>query len=94
MMSEIPVDIDHAKHSVGGAGGHWFRRVTHIAMCIIPFAYYLRGEEIAEIVNLNPRDFIIAVLILFVVIEAIRVKMKIVIVKIVKKFLIRDILMY
>ena len=31
MMSKIPVDIDHAKHSVGGAGGHWFRRGTHIA---------------------------------------------------------------
>ncbi len=30
MMSEIPVDIDHAKHSVGGAGGHWFRRGTHL----------------------------------------------------------------
>ena len=34
-MSEIPVDIDHAKHSIGGAGGHWFRRFTHIAMCIL-----------------------------------------------------------
>ena len=73
MMSEIPVDIDHAKHSVGGAGGHWFRRGTHIAMCIIPFAYYLWGDEIAGFVNLTPREFVIAV-------EAIRVKMKIVIV--------------
>ena len=79
-MSEIPVDIDHAKHSIGGAGGHWFRRFTHIAMCIIPFAYYIWGEEIAGLVNLNPRDFVIAVLFFFLVIEAIRVKMKIVIV--------------
>ncbi len=55
MMSEIPVDIDHAKHSVGGAGGHWFRRGTHIGMCIIQFAYYLWGNEIAGFVNLTPR---------------------------------------
>ena len=80
MMSEIPVDIDHAKHSVGGEGGHWFRRGTHIAMCIIPFAYYLWGNEIAGFVNLTPREFVIAVLLFFVVIEVIRVKMKIIIV--------------
>ena len=79
-MSEIPVDIDHAKHSVGGKGGHWFRRGTHIAMCIIPFAYYLWGDEIAGLVNLTPREFVISVLLFFVVVEVIRVKMKIVIV--------------
>ena len=79
-MSEIPVDIDHVKHSVGGAGGHWFRRGTHISMCIIPFAFHLWGEEIAGIVNLTPREFVISVLVFFVVLEAIRVKFGIVIV--------------
>ena len=79
-MSEIPVDIDHVKHSVGGAGGHWFRRGTHISMCIIPFAFHLWGEEIAGIVNLTPREFVISVLGFFVVLEAIRVKFGIVIV--------------
>ena len=66
-MSEIPVDIDHVKHSVGGAGGHWFRRGTHVSMCIIPFAFHLWGEEIAGIVNLTPREFVISVLVFFVV---------------------------
>ena len=79
-MSEIPVDIDHAKHSVGGTGGHWFRRATHIAMCIIPFAYYLWGDEIGGFVNLKPREFVIAVLVFFILIEAIRVNMKMVII--------------
>ena len=31
-------------------------------MCIIPFAYYLWGDEIAGFVNLKPREFVMAVL--------------------------------
>ena len=49
-------------------------------MCIIPFAYYLWGDEIAGFVNLKPREFVIAVLGSFILIEAIRVNMKIVII--------------
>ena len=49
-------------------------------MCIIPFAYYLWGDEIAGFVNLKPREFVIAVFGSFILIEAIRVNMKIVII--------------
>ncbi|MEC9393823.1 MAG: hypothetical protein VYA45_03475, partial [Candidatus Thermoplasmatota archaeon] len=73
-MSKIPVDIDHVKHSVGGARGHWFRRGTHISMCVIPFVFHLWGGEIAGVANLTPREFVIAVLGFFVLLEAIRVK--------------------
>ena len=33
--NEIPLDIDHAKHSVGGLGGHFFRRFTHVILSLI-----------------------------------------------------------
>lgn len=79
-MNAIPVDIDHAEHSVGGAGGHWFRRLTHVGMCIIPFAYHLWGDSIAGKVSMTPSDFVIAVAVFFIVIEVIRIKFGIIIV--------------
>lgn len=79
-MNAIPVDIDHAEHSVGGAGGHWFRRLTHVGMCVIPFAYHLWGDSIAGKVSMTPSDFVIAVAALFIVIEVIRIKFGIIIV--------------
>jgi len=79
-MSVIPVDIDHAEHSVGGASGHWFRRFTHVGMCVIPFAYHLWGEPIAGIVSMTPSDFVIAVAGFFIIIEIIRIKLGIIIV--------------
>ena len=79
-MNAIPVDIDHAEHSVGGAGGHWFRRLTHVGMCVIPFAYHLWGDSIAGKVSMTPSDFVIAVAGFFIVIEVIRIKFGIIIV--------------
>jgi len=79
-VNAIPVDIDHAEHSVGGAGGHWFRRLTHVGMCVIPFAYHLWGDSIAGKVSMTPSDFVIAVAVFFIAIEVIRIKFGIIIV--------------
>lgn len=79
-MNAIPVDIDHAEHSVGGAGGHWFRRLTHVGMCVIPFAYHLWGDSIAGKVSMTPSDFVIAVAVFFIAIEVIRIKFGIIII--------------
>ena len=79
-MDAIPVDIDHAEHSVGGAGGHWFRRLTHVGMCVIPFAYHLWGDSIAGKVSMTPSDFVIAVAVFLIVIEVIRIKFGIIII--------------
>ena len=79
-MNAIPVDIDHAEHSVGGAGGHWFRRLTHVGMCVIPFAYHLWGDSIAGKVSMTPSDFVIAVAVIFIAIEVIRIKFGIIII--------------
>ena len=51
-------DIDHVEHSVGGFGGHAFRRLTHISMAVIPILYYTRGEEIAGVFSLRPDEFV------------------------------------
>ena len=33
--SEARFDIDHVEHSVGGFGGHAFRRLTHVSLSLI-----------------------------------------------------------
>ena len=45
--SEARFDIDHVEHSVGGFGGHAFRRLTHVSMAAIPLIYYTRGDDLA-----------------------------------------------
>ncbi len=39
LLSEETYEADHVKHSVGGLGGHIFRRVVHIALAIVPWIY-------------------------------------------------------
>ena len=51
-MEEYDVNVDHAKHSIGGDFGHVIRRVTHVSMVIIPLLYYSHGHTIAA--NLSP----------------------------------------
>ena len=78
--SEARFDIDHVEHSVGGFGGHAFRRLTHVSMAAIPILYYTRGEEIADVFSLNPDGFVSYVFLLILIVEAIRLRFGIVIV--------------
>ena len=66
--------VDHVNHSIGGFGGHAFRRLTHISMACIPYLYYVHGEEISSIFSLEMREFVSVVCILILVIEAIRLR--------------------
>ena len=50
---ETQFDIDHVEHSVGGFGGHAFRRLTHVSMSLVPVLYYTRGEDIAGFFSLT-----------------------------------------
>ncbi|HIE81926.1 MAG TPA: hypothetical protein EYQ07_05325 [Candidatus Poseidoniales archaeon] len=77
---EIAVDVDHIEHSVGGAGGHIFRRLLHISMFLIPVMYHLYGETIAAYVSLEPQQFVIAVGLIFIIVEAIRIRFGIIII--------------
>ena len=72
--------VDHVTHSIGGFGGHAFRRLTHISMACIPYLYYVHGEDIASFFGLKMRELVSVVCILILAIEAIRLRTGIVIV--------------
>ena len=70
---------DHVEHSVGGFGGHAFRRLTHVSMTAIPFIYYIYGQDIADTVSLEAKQLVSAVCIIILFAEAIRIRLGIVI---------------
>ena len=78
--SEAPFDIDHVDHSVGGFGGHAFRRFTHIAMSIIPLVYYARGQELGDYFSVSPRELVSMIVISILIIEFLRLRFGIVVV--------------
>ena len=75
LLSEETYEADHVKHSVGGLGGHIFRRVVHIALAIVPWFYYWHGESIAGIINMTPTELIGAILGTIVFAELVRLKL-------------------
>tara|TARA_Y100001960_G_scaffold327202_1_gene413040 strand:- start:2017 stop:2679 length:663 start_codon:yes stop_codon:yes gene_type:complete len=82
-VNENDLFVDHVEHSVGGFGGHAFRRATHVSMAAIPYLYYVHGEAIASSLTLDtlgPREFVSAFCILLLAVEAIRLRTGIVIV--------------
>jgi hypothetical protein len=81
-MSEenIPIDIDHAKHSVGGLGGHFFRRFTHVIMALIPVLYFTKGEQISELFSLTSSQFVMFACFILILLEMIRLYFGIIIV--------------
>ncbi|MED5268027.1 MAG: hypothetical protein VYB00_04320 [Candidatus Thermoplasmatota archaeon] len=79
-MEEYDVNIDHARHSVGGDYGHIFRRLIHVSMALIPVLYYAYGEEISSQLNLAPQEFVSLTCVAILLVEAIRLKSGIVIV--------------
>ncbi len=78
--NEIPLDIDHAKHSVGGLGGHFFRRFTHVIMAVVPILYFTKGEQIANIFSLTPNQFVTYTFFLLLFLEMVRLYFGIIIV--------------
>ena len=77
---ENGIFVDHVEHSVGGLGGHAFRRATHVSMASIPYLYYVHGETISSFFSLEPRQFVSVICILILVVEAFRIRSGIVIV--------------
>lgn len=74
-----PFDTDHVEHSVGGFAGHALRRATHIVMAFIPLIYYTRGDLISDKLGMNPDQLVSAIIITLILIEALRIKMGIVV---------------
>ncbi len=71
-MSEISYEADHVKHSVGGKGGHFFRRFVHIGMCLIPLIYFEHGHDIADKIDITRVEVAAAIGIAVIVAEATR----------------------
>ncbi len=70
---------DHVDHSVGGFGGHAFRRFTHVSMTAIPFIYYLYGQDVADIISLDSKQLVSIICLLIVIAEVVRLRLGIVI---------------
>ena len=68
------------EHSVGGFGGHAFRRLTHVSMAAIPLIYYTRGDDLAGYFSVELDELVSYVFLLVLVIEAVRLRFGIVIV--------------
>jgi hypothetical protein len=80
VLSEETYEVDHVKHSVGGLGGHIFRRGIHLGLGVVPLLYYWHGESIAGIINMTPTELILGVLGVIIVAELVRLKFGITIV--------------
>ena len=78
--SEARFDIDHVEHSVGGFGGHAFRRLTHVSMAAVPLIYYTRGDDLAGYFSVELDELVSYVFLLVLVIEIVRLRFGIVIV--------------
>ena len=78
--SEARFDIDHVEHSVGGFGGHAFRRLTHVSMAAIPLIYYTSGDDVAGHFSVGLDELVSYVFLLVLVIEVVRLRLGIVIV--------------
>ena len=74
------VFVDHVEHSIGVFGGHAFRRATHVTMAIIPYLYYVHGNDISSYFQLAPNQFVSLVCISILIIEALRLRFGIVII--------------
>jgi len=56
-MEDFEYEADHVKHSIGGRGGHIFRRFFHVGMIVFPWLYFEHGEAIADVFSQTPVQF-------------------------------------
>ncbi len=60
--------------SVGGMGGHIFRRSIHVGMVLLPWIYFEYGESLSERVGLTRPQIISAIVFVLFVLEGLRLK--------------------
>ena len=65
-----PVDL-----SVGGMSGHVFRRLFHLAMCVLPILYFEYGESFADYLGISLDEVVAGVVIIAAIGEALRLKL-------------------
>ena len=78
--TENDVFVDHVSHSIGGFGGHAFRRFTHVSMAVVPYLYYVHGDPISSYFSLTPDQFVSVVALAILLFEFLRIRLGVVIV--------------
>ncbi len=72
-MSPAPRTTDHVDHSHGGRAGHVARRLVHVGMAAIPWAWYAHGAALERTTGV-PRDALLGgALLAIVALEALRI---------------------
>jgi len=57
---------------VGGDLGHWFRRATHVLMCLVPLLYYPYHDIINEYLYMSSHVFLLLVMAVVLLLELLR----------------------
>lgn len=65
-----PVDL-----SVGGMGGHVFRRAIHIGMSAIPIVFFEFGDSIADAFNSTTQQAVSIIILTVLAVEGVRLKL-------------------
>jgi len=71
-MSEHVELTNPVELSVGGMGGHIFRRLIHLCMCFLPFIYFEYGVSVSEYVGLTLPQFVSVMVFLLFILEGLR----------------------
>ncbi len=71
-MSEHVELTNPVELSVGGMGGHVFRRSIHVCMSFLPLIFFEYGESISELVGLTVPQFMSTMVFLLFLLEGLR----------------------
>lgn len=71
-MSEQVELTNPVELSVGGMGGHIFRRTIHIGMSLLPWIYFEYGESVSAKIGLTLPQFVSVVIFTLFVLESLR----------------------
>lgn len=72
--------VDHSSSTKGGLWAYWLRRFIHVSMALLPLLYYRFGGFIADTFHILPWQFVIAVIIFCIILEALRLFFRITVV--------------
>ena len=74
-MSDQVELTDPVELSVGGMNGHIFRRVFHLAMFLIPIAYFEYGDSFSSKLDISLSQLVSIVIIAAIIGESLRLKL-------------------
>jgi hypothetical protein len=73
-MSEQVELTNPVELSVGGMGGHIFRRSIHVGMVLLPWIYFEHGEYLSDIIGLTRPQIVSSLVFVLFVLEGFRLK--------------------